>query len=536
MRKVMWYTALLLFVGLVIPSTLTGQAAQAVDEVVQTAVVLSGDEATLDLELASGRSQQVRFSDGIVYIDGREAGSYQPGGSLESAWRDFLRNVSSGELSEALLELANADLDNGGAVDAIAGALAPYMSQSSSGITVDVSSEVSAEMAAEINRAVEEATAAAAIATAQLEGLEEIIEGGLVIELAELEGLAQSLGRVGIAPEIEGILNGDSPLRVIIEADDYMLPSGAWLGETLILVETDGVIAGTVSGDVLVAEGSLLITPSGMIEGDVIGVDASIQNEGTIVGDLRSAEGFAPFVLAPGISNIRMARRGPSVVGNIWSGFGSLAKTIAMYLLFGFLGALVVYFFRNNLETVSDTVSYSFGRSFLTGLAAEILFLPIGLVMTVLIVTAIAVPFYALAFLLLGLLGYVGVAHAAGENLTRRRFSSTARMRRSNSYYYVLNGIGVLLALFVGAAITEMAYPVLGWAHDILIASAWILTWVAATSGLGASVLSRAGTQRKFARPGELPALPFDSFAEDNTPYEGVRAARYRTGDKGDEI
>jgi hypothetical protein len=129
----MWYTALLLFAGLVIPSTLTGQAAQTIDEVVQTAVVLSGDEATLDLELASGRSQQVRFADGIVYIDGREAGSYQAGGSLESSWRDFLRNVSSGELSEALAELASTDLSNGGAVDAIAAALAPYMSQTASG-------------------------------------------------------------------------------------------------------------------------------------------------------------------------------------------------------------------------------------------------------------------------------------------------------------------------------------------------------------------------------------------------------------------
>ena len=511
MLKVLRYTALLLFAGLV-PSTSAGQTAHAVDEVIQTAVILSGDEATLDLELASGRSQQVRFADGIVYIDGREAGNYLPGGSLESAWRDFLRNVSSGELSDALLELANADLDNGGAVDAIAAALAPYMSRSSSGV------------------AVEEATAAAAIAAAQLEGLEEIIEGGLVIELAELDGIAQSLGRIGIAPELEGVLNGDSPLRVVIEADNYMLPSGAWLGETLILVETDAVIAGTVSGSVLVAEGSLLITPTGMIEGDVIGIDADVHNQGTIVGELRSASGFAPIVVAPALPNIRIGGGRTSVVSNIQSGLGSLAKTIAMYLLFGFLGALVVYFFRNNLETVSDTVSYSFGRSFLTGLAAEILFLPIGLVMTILIVTAIAVPFYALAFLLLGLLGYVGVAHAAGENLTRRRFSSTARMRRSNSYYYVLNGIGVLLALFVGAAITEMAYPLLGWAHDILIASALILTWVAATSGLGASLLSRAGTQRKFARPGELPALPFDTFVEDKAPYEGARAARRRTG------
>jgi hypothetical protein len=241
-------------------------------------------------------------------------------------------------------------------------------------------------------------------------------------------------------------------------------------------------------------------------------------------------------VVAPAVPRVRIERHAPSAFDRITSGLGSLAKTIAMYLLFGFLGALIVYMFRGHLETVSDTVSYSFGRSFLAGLAAEVLFLPIGLVMTVLIVTAIAVPFYIIAFALLSLLGYVSVAHAAGENLTRRRFSWTDRMRRANSYYYVLNGLGVLLALFVGAAITQMAYPLLGWAHDLLIASAWILTWIAATSGLGAAVLSRAGTRRTYARPHELPEIHGDTLAEEMPPPAGAAGARRRTREQSDEV
>ena len=540
MLKHMRFAALVTLLAGLVATPLSGQTAQATDEILQTAVVLSEDEATLDLELASGRSVNIRFADGLVYVAGREAGSYEPGGALESAWREFLRNASSDEFGDALAGLTAAELEaNGAAVEAIAEALSPFLAEASasSEVAAGVSAETDSEIAAVAAEAAA-ASAAAAIAAAQMEGLEEIIEGGLVIQLAELEGLAQSLGRIGLTPELESVLNGDlkAPVRIVLEADDYLLPSGAWLGETLILVETDAVIAGTIAGNVLVADGSLLITPTGMIEGDVIGIDANVHNQGTIVGDLRSAEGFAPIVVAPAISRINV-RGGPSsVLGNVWSGLGSLAKTIAMYLLFGFLGALVVYFFRNNLEAVSDTVSFSFGRSFLTGLAAEILFLPIGLVMTILIVTAIAVPFYALAFVLLGLLGYISVAHAAGENLTRRRFSWSTRMRRSNSYYYVLNGIGVLLALFVGAAITEMAYPLLGWSHDLLIASAWILTWVASTSGLGAALLSRAGTQRKYARPRELRELPIDTLAEEMAPIEARVRARRRAEEGSDGI
>jgi hypothetical protein len=523
MLKDTLFAVLVLIIGLV-PSPLPGQTAQARDEILQTAVVLSGDEATLDLELASGRSLQIRFSNGIVYVGGSEAGRYEPGGTLESAWRAFLRSTSEGEFNGALAGLAGAAAEleaDEAAVAVIAEALAPFLAEVSSEVADAIAEAAAASAAA----------AAAYAASAQLEGLEEIVEGGLVVELAELDGLARSLGRIGLTSELEHLLSRDldGPVRIVIEADDYLLPAGAELGATLILVETDAVVAGKIAGDVLVADGNLLITPSGMIEGDVIGVDANVRNQGTIVGDLRSVEGFAPIVVAPSARRVRIRGEAPTALSSLWSGLGSLAKTIAMYLLFGFLGALIVYFFRNNLETVSDTVSLSFGRSFLTGLAAEVLFLPIGLVMMILIVTAIAVPFYALAFALLGLLGYMGVAHAAGENLTRRRFSWSARMRRSNSYYYVLNGLGVLLALFVGASITEMAYPLLGWAHDLLIASAWILTWIAATSGLGAALLSRAGTQLTYARPRELPALPIDTLVGEMEPIEARAGARRRT-------
>lgn len=532
--------ALLLLAGGLLPTPLAGQTVQAVDEIVQTSVVLGADEASLSIELDDGRSRQIQLVDGTVYINGNEAARYRPGGALERAWRDFLRGASEGDFAHALRGFAGAErVAEDAAAVAILEALSPFSVEVSTEVAATVATEESIRAGTDWAKTVAEAASAAAVAAATVQAAHgEIVNGGLVVEMNNLEGLAKSLGRIGLAPQLARVLEGDqnSPVRIVLEADDYTLPEGAELDHTLILVETDGVLAGTVTGNVLVADGSLLITPTGRVEGEVVAIDADVQNQGTVVGGLRDAGQFAPVVVGPIAPRVRIRGGPPSVVSNLWSGLGSLAKTIAMYLLFGFLGAIIVYFFRDQLETVSDTVSYSFGRSFLAGLAAQILFLPIGLVLTVLIVTAIAVPFYALGFGLLGLLGYIGVAHAAGENLTRHRFTWPGRLQRSNSYYYVLNGLGILLALFVGAAMTQMAYPLLGWAHDLLVAAAWILTWVAATSGLGAAALSRAGTRRTYARPGQLPEIPSDSRREARAPFAAKARTRPRPEEMGDEI
>ncbi|MGD2153895.1 MAG: hypothetical protein PVG79_11565, partial [Gemmatimonadales bacterium] len=421
----------LLVLAASLPTALNGQTAQAVDEILQTSVALAGDEAVLDLELASGRSLQIMFSDGLILIDGDEVGRYAPGGSLESGWRELLRQARLGELGGGWARFSGGEYGgaDAAAAETIRAALAP--------LAAGMSAELAAEAQVEATAALEEAAAAreaaaaavAAAVQAQTEAVErlsqnEVIEGGLVVKLTEVDGLARQLVRIGLAPELERLLNGDLklPVRIVIDADEYRLSEGAVLDEMLLLVESDGVVAGKIRSNVLVADGTLLILPTAEIDGDVIAIDATVTNQGgSIAGTIRESLHPAPVVVAPAVPRVRIGRHMPSALNRVTAGLGSLAKTVAMYLLFGFLGALIVYLFRGHLETVSDTVSYSFGRSFLAGLAAEVLFLPIGLVMTVLVVTAIAVPFYVIGFALLSLLGYVSVAHAAGENLTRRR-------------------------------------------------------------------------------------------------------------------
>lgn len=508
MRKSTLSTLLILAV-LASPAALAGQGA---GDILGTSISVNRDAASLELELAGGRSLKVRLDDGVAYIDGAEAGRYNENGALATSWRRLLSGLSEGQAASAWSDFIATEF---GADEAVAGALAealgPYY-DGASDAPVDVAP---AAVADETEAADAPLSIADQVSATVSQAVREAVVGGLVVELSEADDLGRSLEQIGLSPGLVEALNGSTGkrLRVVIGADEYRLPEGAELDEMLILVETDGVIAGTVDANVLVAEGSLLITPSGRIGGDVIGIDASVHNQGTVTGSLRWLEQPTPVFVQSRARRVSVERNKPFIFSNIGRGLGSLLKIIAMYVLFAFLGAVAVYFFRGQLETVSDTVSYSFGRSFLAGLAGQVLFLPILVVMVVLVITAIGAPFYVIGAMLLALFGYLGVAHSAGENLTRYRFPSwAARMRRSNSYYYVLNGLGVLLALFVGAAVTQVFSPILGWAHDLLIVSAWILTWVASTAGLGAALLSRGGTRRTYARPRELPELPIDAF------------------------
>ncbi|NIR45238.1 MAG: hypothetical protein GWN99_12710 [Gemmatimonadetes bacterium] len=507
MRKRVLNIVLVLAV-LAAPGVVAGQ--EAASDILQTSVAFNGDGATLELELASGRTLKLRLDDGIAYIGGTEVGRYTEGGTLESSWRELLNGLADGQTASAWSEFSEAEFGADEPVaDAIAQALRPHFAGATDQAAAGPAAADVADEAATARTAQE---IAEQVGTTVGQAVREAVVGGLVVELSNADNLGRSLERIGLSRELVDVLNGDMDrrVRVVLDADEYRLPEGAALDEMLVLVETDGVIAGTVDANVLVADGSLLITSSGRIEGDVIGIDASVHNQGTIAGELRWLEQPTPVFVGPRSPRVSLDRPGPSIFSSLGRGLSALLQTIAMYALFAFLGAVAVYFFRGHLETVSDTVSYSFGRSFLAGLAGQVLFLPILVVMVALVITAIGAPFYVIGAILLALFGYLGVAHSAGENLTRYRFPSwAARVRRSNSYYYVLNGLGVLLALFVGAAVTQVFSPILGWAHDLLIVSAWILTWVAATAGLGAALLSRAGTRRTYARPREVPA---DSF------------------------
>src|SRR5262249_29742799 len=155
------------------------------------------------------------------------------------------------------------------------------------------------------------------------------------------------------------------------------------------------------------------------------------------------------------------------------------------------------------IEVVADTARHSFGRSFVVGLLGQLLVLPtfammiVGLVFTV--VGILLLPFAAVAFVIAAILavvaGYLAIAHSIGETFTRRRMAHGAFVRAPNAYGYLFAGLVGLLGLWAAAALT-------GWMGPVVIVfriAAVIVTWLAATTGFGAVMLSRAGLRETFA-------------------------------------
>jgi hypothetical protein len=108
-----------------------------------------------------------------------------------------------------------------------------------------------------------------------------------------------------------------------------------------------------------------------------------------------------------------------------------------------------------------------------------------------------------------------------GETYTRRRMALGVVVGSPNSYRYLLVGLVALSSLWA-------AWALFGWvpvAGSIIWGAAFFVTWLLATAGFGASLLSRAGIKGNFA--GRL--LPPEALTDEYlwaTPQYGVPAGR----------
>lgn len=188
-------------------------------------------------------------------------------------------------------------------------------------------------------------------------------------------------------------------------------------------------------------------------------------------------------------------------VGRGITGIFSLLITYAVVFGLGFV--MIMFGGRRYIEGVADTVRAGVGRSFLVGLAGSFLLIPvfvlgaIALAISIVGIPALLVwlPLFPIAALLSALLGYIAVAHAAGESWAARRFESSEWLNRANSYYYIATGLVLFSAMFFAANVITMAGPWLGFINNILNFLGVVLTWAAITIGFGAVLVSRGGTR-----------------------------------------
>jgi hypothetical protein len=219
----------------------------------------------------------------------------------------------------------------------------------------------------------------------------------------------------------------------------------------------------------------------------------------------------------------RPAARGGSYgpLHYISQGIAGIFSLIITYaVLFAIAFVTIMFGGRKYIEGVGDTARNATGRSMLVGLAACFLVIPafiLGIIALVISIVGIPgllvwVPGYPVAVVLALMLGYLGVAHAAGESLAERRFYANDWFQRGNSYYFLLSGLGLLIAFFLASQVVYMAGPWLRAVGGIMLFLGFAVTFFALCTGLGAVLLSRGGTRP--IRPGGFAEEQEDIFRE----------------------
>ena len=314
------------------------------------------------------------------------------------------------------------------------------------------------------------------------------------------------------------------PSASSITRGNLTIDAGQTVPGPVAVFEGTLTVRGRVEGDAIALGGDVVVAQGGEVTGDVVAVEGAIQRAGgTIGGEARTLGG----VLAEDAAE-------PVVAGDDRAASSQVGLAVSWLGVLLLIGIGILVFAQPYLEGVVDTLETRFWRSFAVGLAGELAAIPLLVLMLVaLAITVIGVlliPFAVVAYVLalagLVTLGFVAIARLTGGALGSdavRRLSA-----RGSALRGVVIGTVILLGMWVVAAALSPV-PLLGL---VLRAVAVMVTFVAVTAGLGATILSRAGT-RGVEAPAAKPVDP--AVWQTPTPVTGVAAARRPTSTRSRE-
>jgi hypothetical protein len=294
----------------------------------------------------------------------------------------------------------------------------------------------------------------------------------------------------------------------------FTLPAGSTAGRVAALGQVD--VLGTVNGDAVALDGDVIVHKGGRITGDAVSVGGTVRLDGgTVDGEMRSLD----RAITPSVGVAASSSGFLSMLDELQTTMGSL---VVMVLL----GFAAMVFAEERLRVVAGAIEGRFGRSLFAGILTEVSFIP-GLVLAVvllvitlvgIVLLPVAIPGIFVLGALLAVLGFLAVSRVAGQALTRRAATVSVRGAELRS---MLAGLFFFFGLWLVAALLSWV-PVLG---SLLHALAFVVTWAAATVGLGAAVITRGG-----GRPTTAPVVAAPGGAElgwqTPTPISGIAAAR----------
>lgn len=337
-----------------------------------------------------------------------------------------------------------------------------------------------------------------------------LLPGALVAQGASDAGLSRDLERLRKGEQIAGVPPADS-----VSPGARSIAAGTTVNGTIVALGPVEVF-GRVDGSVVSLAGDVTVHRGGVVTGDALAVGGRVNADSGQVGGEMRAMSALPTIFGPAtvVADTRTpAQRTRESAKNVGGSFAILLIIAVGVLLFA----------GPNLDEVVVTIEGRFARAFWYGVLGQIFVLPGLLILTVAlaltIIGILLIPFaivaYAISVAGLVTLGFLAVARLVGGALWRGG-DATARSR-------------ALGALFAGIALFFVLWMIgslLAWAPlaaTVIRAAALATTWAAMTLGLGAAILSRAGTHRRVAgaaRPVELAAW------QTPTPVAGVVAAR----------
>jgi hypothetical protein len=312
--------------------------------------------------------------------------------------------------------------------------------------------------------------------------------GEKIIELKGLEdSLKAKIPRIEIsAPRVHVRSAGEDLVKfgkdVVIEEDET-------IDGSVVIICGNLEVKGTVTEDAVSICGDVKVDSTGVIEGSAVSVGGEIKKEnGATVRGQKTTVSFGP--------KIGLFRFTP-FAGGIY-GFAFIARIIKI-IFFLFIGIVVISIAPRHVTKVKDRINQDFFKCALIGFIAEILILPVFLL---LIITIIGIPLAILVEPLLVVvtfvLGYTAVSYFVGEKLKDR-----TNLKPQTPLITLIIGILAVEAILLAARLVGILghpFAPISW---ILTFFGWAFWYVVITTGFGAAILTRLGT-----RPKESYVLP----------------------------
>ena len=280
--------------------------------------------------------------------------------------------------------------------------------------------------------------------------------------------------------------------RVSIFSGDIEIREGERIDGDAVAIGGSVHVDGDVRGDVVSIGGRVRLGPRASVRGDVVVVGGTLERDpqAQIAGRVNHVS----------VGSFNLGGHRWRDVNPMWFWWGSMmgsavafVGTLTRVAIMCLLGAVVILIGQKHVELTGEYASAAPLKSGAIGLLAQILFIPVLVLLIVLLVVTIIgipllilVPFLILGLMFVGFVGFTAVAHRLG-----RALSSRFGWAVDNPYRTTIVGIvAVMLPLLLARLLNLGGLVMLPVGFGLGLIGA-LVEYVVWTVGFGAVALAR---------------------------------------------